>query len=195
VGDPLRRPRVTLYPQKLALTSPTSDSRSIGIFRSRTKATEVNHQEQRRRVSPATWRIERIAISELQCFQKSPISIGRRGWSDLYEWHEAWAGKYSALYGPSWLNGDPALKLEVRTWSVHRDWLCVSRCYPALDRTDICLLQGGMQIVCEMFGRMTALELIYRLWALQLWHAKTRHMRPVSFGRSPSPYAEGWGHS
>jgi hypothetical protein len=29
-----------LYPQKLALTSPTSGGRSIGIVRSRTKATE-----------------------------------------------------------------------------------------------------------------------------------------------------------
>jgi len=30
-----------LYPQKLALTSPTSGGRSVGIVRSRTKATEV----------------------------------------------------------------------------------------------------------------------------------------------------------
>jgi hypothetical protein len=30
----------TLYPQKLALTSPTSGGRSVGIVRSRTKATE-----------------------------------------------------------------------------------------------------------------------------------------------------------
>jgi hypothetical protein len=30
-----------LYPQKLALTSPTSGSRSVGIVRSRTKATEL----------------------------------------------------------------------------------------------------------------------------------------------------------
>jgi hypothetical protein len=39
-GDPLRRPRDTLYLQKLALTSPTSSGRSVGIVRSRTKATE-----------------------------------------------------------------------------------------------------------------------------------------------------------
>jgi hypothetical protein len=39
-GDPLRWPRNTLYPQKLALTSPTSDGRSVGIVRLRTKATE-----------------------------------------------------------------------------------------------------------------------------------------------------------
>jgi hypothetical protein len=35
-----RWPRDTLYPQKLTLTSSTSDGRSIGIVRSRTKATE-----------------------------------------------------------------------------------------------------------------------------------------------------------
>jgi hypothetical protein len=39
-GDPLRWPRNTLYPQKLALTSPTSGGRSVGIVRLRTKATE-----------------------------------------------------------------------------------------------------------------------------------------------------------
>jgi hypothetical protein len=39
-GDPLRWPRDTLYPQKLALTSPTCGGRWVGIFRLRTKATE-----------------------------------------------------------------------------------------------------------------------------------------------------------
>jgi hypothetical protein len=39
-GDPLRWPRDTLYPQKLALTSPTCGGRSIGIVRLRTKTTE-----------------------------------------------------------------------------------------------------------------------------------------------------------
>jgi hypothetical protein len=38
--DPSRRPRVTLYPQKLLLTSPTSGNRSIGIVRYPTQATE-----------------------------------------------------------------------------------------------------------------------------------------------------------
>jgi hypothetical protein len=36
-GDPLRWSRDTLYPQKLALTSPTSGGRSVGIVRLRTK--------------------------------------------------------------------------------------------------------------------------------------------------------------
>jgi hypothetical protein len=38
--DPSRWPRGTLYPQKLAPTSPTSSGRSVGIVRLRTKATE-----------------------------------------------------------------------------------------------------------------------------------------------------------
>jgi hypothetical protein len=36
-GDALRWPRATLYPQKLALTSPTSGGRSVGIVRLRTE--------------------------------------------------------------------------------------------------------------------------------------------------------------
>jgi hypothetical protein len=36
-GDPLHWPRDTLYPQKLALTSPTSGDSSAGIVRLRTK--------------------------------------------------------------------------------------------------------------------------------------------------------------
>jgi hypothetical protein len=35
-----RSPRGTLYPQKLALTSPTSGSRLVGIVHSRAQATE-----------------------------------------------------------------------------------------------------------------------------------------------------------
>jgi hypothetical protein len=40
--DPLRRPRDTLYPQKLAVTSPTCGCRSVGIVRLRTKVTEFS---------------------------------------------------------------------------------------------------------------------------------------------------------
>jgi hypothetical protein len=40
VGDPLRWPHDTFYPQNLALTWPTSGGRSVGIVRSRTRATE-----------------------------------------------------------------------------------------------------------------------------------------------------------
>jgi hypothetical protein len=39
--DPSRWPCFTLFPQKLALTSPTNGGRSVGIVRSRTKATEL----------------------------------------------------------------------------------------------------------------------------------------------------------
>jgi hypothetical protein len=40
--DPSCWPRDTLYPQKLALTSPTVGGRSVGIVRLRTKATEFS---------------------------------------------------------------------------------------------------------------------------------------------------------
>jgi hypothetical protein len=40
--DPSRRPRGTLYSQKVELTSRTSGGRSVGIVRSRTQATEFN---------------------------------------------------------------------------------------------------------------------------------------------------------
>jgi hypothetical protein len=44
-----KKPRGTLYPQKLALTSSTSCSRSDGIVRSRTQATEFSSLEGRSR--------------------------------------------------------------------------------------------------------------------------------------------------
>jgi hypothetical protein len=37
--EPAHRPRGTPYPQRLALTSPTSGGRSVGIVRSWTQAT------------------------------------------------------------------------------------------------------------------------------------------------------------
>jgi hypothetical protein len=40
-GDPLRWPRDTLCPQKLALTSQTSGGRSVDIVHSQTKATVI----------------------------------------------------------------------------------------------------------------------------------------------------------
>jgi hypothetical protein len=39
--DVSRLPRCSLYPQKLALTKPTSGGRSVGIVRLRTQATEL----------------------------------------------------------------------------------------------------------------------------------------------------------
>jgi hypothetical protein len=41
-GNSLRWPRNTFYPQKLALTSPTSGGRSVVIVRLRTTATEFS---------------------------------------------------------------------------------------------------------------------------------------------------------
>jgi hypothetical protein len=41
-GDPLRWPRDTLFPQKLALTSLSNGGRSVGIVRSRTKTIEFS---------------------------------------------------------------------------------------------------------------------------------------------------------
>jgi hypothetical protein len=41
--DPSHRPRDTLYPQKLALTSPTVGCRSAGIVFSRTEVTEMSN--------------------------------------------------------------------------------------------------------------------------------------------------------
>jgi hypothetical protein len=43
--DPSCSPSGILYPHKLALTSPKSVSRSFGIVRSRTQATEFLHRE------------------------------------------------------------------------------------------------------------------------------------------------------
>jgi hypothetical protein len=40
--DPSRRPRGTLYPQRLALTTPTSGGCSVGIVCSRTQDTEFS---------------------------------------------------------------------------------------------------------------------------------------------------------
>jgi hypothetical protein len=40
--DPSRWPRGTLYPQKLAIISPTSGGRSVGIVRSRTQTIEFS---------------------------------------------------------------------------------------------------------------------------------------------------------
>jgi hypothetical protein len=54
-GDPLHWPRDTLYPQKLALTSPTSGDRSVGIVCLRTKATEFLFVHR-----PLFWRTQRF---------------------------------------------------------------------------------------------------------------------------------------
>ena len=42
MGTRCANPVIPLYPQKLALTSPTGGGRSVGMVRSRTKATEFS---------------------------------------------------------------------------------------------------------------------------------------------------------
>jgi hypothetical protein len=39
-----RKPRIRLYPQKLSLTSTTSDDRSVGVVRPQTKITEYAYE-------------------------------------------------------------------------------------------------------------------------------------------------------
>jgi len=46
---------IPLYPQKLALTSPTGGGRSVGIVRVRTKATEFNTNSHERVCILVVW--------------------------------------------------------------------------------------------------------------------------------------------
>jgi hypothetical protein len=57
-GNSLRWPRNTLYPQTLALTSPTSGGSSVGIVRLRTTATEFSFFEDPTQLDP----LERASI-------------------------------------------------------------------------------------------------------------------------------------
>jgi hypothetical protein len=66
-GDPLCWPCDTLYPQKLALTSPTSGGRSVSIVHSRTKVTEFLLSETRR---------TRAGLRNLPLSDKMQISEG-----------------------------------------------------------------------------------------------------------------------
>jgi hypothetical protein len=70
-GDPLRWPRDTLYPQKLALTSPTSGGRSVGIVRLRTKSHGVREWQGGPVILPGTGfrfrRLLRLARLQRKC--------------------------------------------------------------------------------------------------------------------------------
>jgi hypothetical protein len=63
-GDPLRWPRDTLYPQKLALTSSTSGGGSVFIVRLRTKATEL--------FFPWSHWVKRVVLGDVTCFVFEP---------------------------------------------------------------------------------------------------------------------------
>jgi hypothetical protein len=55
--DPSRWPHGTLYPQKLALSSPTSGGCLVGIVRSRTRATEFS-------LLLLTWDVSKLMLHE-----------------------------------------------------------------------------------------------------------------------------------
>jgi hypothetical protein len=66
-GDRFHWAHNTLYPQKLALTSPTSDGRSVGIVRSRAKATEFIL------LRTIFLKYERVEIKSLYVSMKLPV--------------------------------------------------------------------------------------------------------------------------
>ena len=75
---------VTLYPQKLALTSPTGGGRSVGIVRSRTKATEfilsvfsVSYPEEKR--------MRHIILPSVACVVLLYFSTLSHKWNDFRE--------------------------------------------------------------------------------------------------------------
>jgi len=73
-----------LYPQKLAVTSPTGGGRSVGIVRSRTKATE----SQSNKMAPVTSKcVSSYKYVELICVvmmaEKFGPSVYDRGWVTL----------------------------------------------------------------------------------------------------------------
>jgi len=55
-----------LYPQKLALTSPTGGGRSVGIVRSRTKATEFIWISEYARLFPCTISTDGFCMTDVE---------------------------------------------------------------------------------------------------------------------------------
>jgi hypothetical protein len=79
--DPSLWTRGSLYPQKLAVTSPTICGRSVGIFCSRTQATEVFLICSRYLlVRRLCWRQSACGRNFLSCPFHSPERIGIAGW-------------------------------------------------------------------------------------------------------------------
>jgi hypothetical protein len=68
-GYPLRRPRNILYPQKLALISPTSSGRSVDIVRSRTEDRGLYYYA-------TTWEAAISAPSQVTGFFRWPNTSG-----------------------------------------------------------------------------------------------------------------------
>ena len=79
-----------LCPQKLALTSPTGGSRSVGIVRVRTKATEFYHPEHEDRQRQNMWIVnpfvehKETALSHEETFQLIELSSAKELESTAY---------------------------------------------------------------------------------------------------------------
>jgi hypothetical protein len=91
--DPSRWPRDTFYPQTLALTSPTSGGCSVGIVRSRTKATEFSISSECLQFDAFTKHCFQY-IDRLRNSVASPPSEFLR-----YRWNVCWVGGVAAQRG------------------------------------------------------------------------------------------------
>jgi hypothetical protein len=83
--DPSRWPLGTLYPQKLALASPTSDCRSVGIVRSWTQATELVIQGCRAQFNSAKQETNREYMWSKCRGKYRDLSVMK--WRKLRKWH------------------------------------------------------------------------------------------------------------
>jgi hypothetical protein len=63
----LRRRKCTLYPHKLAITSPTSGGRSVGIVRSRTQTVEFSSFLDVEESRPPLWSGYRTEVYCISC--------------------------------------------------------------------------------------------------------------------------------
>jgi hypothetical protein len=112
--DPSRWPRGILYPQKLTLISPTSDGRSVGRVRSRSKATEFfffadeSRPKFRRKISPSPSESKSLLCSaqayfetlklETMCSSESRVKFHHKTQHYIPEY--IYIDKHEALYCP-----------------------------------------------------------------------------------------------
>jgi hypothetical protein len=91
-NDPLCWPRNTLYPRKLALTSPTSGGRSTSIVRSRTKAKTKAVFRNRSACASFSYRAVSMWFQLLLCSLRDCSQFGFQSWqfpsTSLLEWKE-----------------------------------------------------------------------------------------------------------
>jgi hypothetical protein len=122
---PLRWPGDTLYPQKLALTSPTSGGHSVGIVRLRTKATEFLQ-------FIILWVLQSVmSLGPYKCKGKGKINTVQavevlrvaRGWSShifrhsTHRWGQGCQPYAPAAFLPP---GRFLVLISVRDWVYHR---------------------------------------------------------------------------